>query len=97
MIFIVTSKLLSLDNERVSALLADEHDGGHSGRAIEIEQDPVFAEESQLALCDGIRPQGLEVPCLGRRVRSQYLFGRREQEPAVLAAKPAEVVDHRCL
>ena len=64
MIF-MCGKSPTLNQQRVSLFLSNQHDSNHSPRLVHHEKDAVLAEESQFPLRNRIGPERLQVPCFG--------------------------------
>jgi hypothetical protein len=93
MIFMVIFELLAPYDQRIPTLFPDKNDRDHAGLGVNIEQDAVLAEESQLALGNRIGPQRFQVHGLCQGIGPELFLSGCEYEPAVLAAEPTEIVD----
>src|SRR5438270_13674189 len=93
----VLSKLLSLYDQCLAPLLADEDDRHCLRWFIHVEEPPVLAEKAQLAPRYGVWPQGLHLARFDQRVFLQALEGLFQELPSVPFPEPAEVIDHGLL
>ena len=88
-------EFLSLDDQRVSSFLADRDDFDHVLADIRIEEHSILSKEPKFPLSEQVRPQGLKVPALGKRIHFQTLDRSLEDGPRLLTPEPAEVLYDR--
>ena len=85
--------LLTLNDKRRATLFPDNYEGHYLLGFIDIEEHPVFSENSKLVLCNGIRPKPLPVTSLEQRIRFEESRGFLEDQSSVPAPEPAQVGD----
>ena len=83
----VLGKLLPSNEQGITPLLANEDDRDFFSFFVDVDQDPVLAQESELSLGDRIRSQSLYVLRVGQRVE----YRERNSQPGIPAARERRV------
>jgi hypothetical protein len=94
MIF-MSLEYLSSDDEPGSAFFSRDQEGYLGVVMVQIEQDSILPEESQLALGERIGSERFHVASLRRGIRCQQLLCLPENQTAILTPEPAKIVDDR--
>src|SRR5947209_417804 len=93
----VSSILLSSNEEQVAALLSYDHDGHFLCLSVDVEQYSVRVEQPQFALSHRVRTQRFHVSCLCLRIAAQSLCCFFEEQTCFFPPKPACVFNRRFL
>ncbi len=89
--------LLTADQQRAAAFLANQNDCGFLPSFINVEQYAVFPEQPEYALRGRVGPQRFHAPAFLQGVGRQAGFGFNQQNTPILAAESSQVLKHRFL
>lgn len=93
----VRRKPLSLHDQGLAALFANQNERHQSVGLIDVEQLPILPKQPQFPLGNRIRAQRFHLLRFGQWIGSQIFASSPKQQASLFPTKPAQVCNHRVL